>query len=314
VSTTIKRVAMRDAFGQALVDLAGEFPELVVLDADVSASTKTAAFAKAHPSRFFNVGVAEANMMDIAAGMATAGLRPVVNTFSLFIMLKCADQIRNTVCYNNLPVVLGATYGGLSDSYDGASHQAILDVAMARVLPRMAVIVPADAVEVRQALRLALRRDGPTFIRLSRNDSPVLFEDAEPLALGKVRKLRDGADLTIAVCGIPTVLAMEAAERLAAEGIGVDLLEVASIKPLDEEGLARSAAKTGRLLAVEEHTIYGGLGGAIAEALARRQPTRMDFVGIQDRFTESGDYGALLAKYGVSTEAILAKARALVGR
>ncbi|MFB3817417.1 MAG: transketolase family protein [Candidatus Methylomirabilales bacterium] len=314
MSATPKLLAMRDAFGQALVDLAAEFPEMVVLDADVSASTKTAAFAKAHPSRFFNVGVAEANMMDIAAGMATAGLRPVVNTFSLFIMLKCADQIRNTVCYNRLPVVLGATYGGLSDAYDGATHQSIMDVAMARVMPHMAVIVAADAVEVRQALRLALRREGPTFIRLSRNDSPVLFEDAEPLTLGKVRKLRGGKDLTIAVCGIPTVMAIEAAERLAGHGIAVDLLEVASIKPLDEEGLARSAAKTGCVLAVEEHSIYGGLGGAVAEALARRQPARMDFIGIEDRFTESGEYGALLAKYGISVDAIVAKGRALVGR
>ncbi len=312
MSATVKSLAMRDAFGQALVDLAAEFPEMMVLDADVSASTKTAAFAKAHPQRFFNVGVAEANMMDIAAGMATAGLRPVVNTFSLFIMLKCADQIRNTVCYNNLPVILGATYGGLSDSYDGASHQAILDVAMARVMPNMAVIVPADAVEVRQALRAALRRNGPTFIRLSRNDSPVLFEDAAPLELGKARKLRDGKDLTIAVCGIPTVMAIEASERLAGQGIGVDLLETASVKPLDEEALAHSAAKTGRVLAVEEHTIYGGLGGAVAEALAKRRPARMDFVGIQDRFTESGDYAALLTKYGISTDAIVAKAVKLV--
>jgi transketolase len=305
---------MRDAFGQALVDLAAEFPEMMVLDADVSASTKTAAFAKAHPGRFFNVGVAEANMMDIAAGMATAGLRPVVNTFSLFLMLKCADQIRNTVCYNNLPVVLGATYGGLSDSYDGASHQAILDIAMARVLPNMAVVVPGDAVEARQALRLALRRNGPTFIRLSRNDSPVLFEDSAPLELGTVRKLRDGKDLTIAVCGIPTAMTLEACERLAGRGIGVDLLQVASIKPLDEAALAASAAKTGRVLTVEEHTIYGGLGGAVAEALARRQPSRMDFVGIQDRFAESGDYAALLAKYGISTDAIVSKAAALVAR
>ncbi|HTU00465.1 MAG TPA: transketolase C-terminal domain-containing protein [Candidatus Sulfotelmatobacter sp.] len=314
MSATTKTLAMRDAFGQALVDLAPEFPELVVLDADVSASTKTAAFAKAYPQRFFNVGVAEANMMDIAAGMATAGLRPVVNTFSLFIMLKCTDQIRNTVCYNNLPVVMGATYGGLSDSYDGASHQAILDVAMARVLPHMAVIVPGDAVEVRQALRLALRRNGPTFIRLSRNETPILFEDAAPFEIGKARKLKDGKDLTMVVCGVPIAMAMQAAEQLRGQGIAVDLLEVATIKPLDVEALAASARKTGKVLTVEEHTIYGGLGGAVAEAIGKHAPARMDIIGIEDRFTESGDYAALLTKYGISVEAIVKRGSALVGR
>lgn len=314
MSTTRKLVAMRDAFGQALVDLAPEFPELVVLDADVSASTKTAAFAKAYPARFFNVGVAEANMVDIAAGMATAGLRPVVNTFSLFLMLKGADQLRNTVCYNNLPVVLGATYGGLSDSYDGASHQAILDVAMARVLPNMAVVVPGDAIEVTQALRAALRRSGPTFLRLSRNETPVLFEDAAPLEIGAARKLRDGKDVSIVVSGVPISMALEAADRLAQQGVAADVLEISSLKPLDVDALVASAAKTGRLLTVEEHTRYGGLYGAVAEALAKHRPTPMDYIAIEDRFTESGEYGALLKKYGISTEAILQKVQALTAR
>lgn len=314
MSTTRKLVAMRDAFGQALVDLAPEFPELVVLDADVSASTKTAAFAKAYPARFFNVGVAEANMVDIAAGMATAGLRPVVNTFSLFLMLKGADQLRNTVCYNNLPVVLGATYGGLSDSYDGASHQAILDVAMARVLPNMAVVVPGDAIEVTQALRAALRRSGPTFLRLSRNETPVLFEDAAPLEIGAARKLRDGKDVSIVVSGVPISMALEAADRLAQQGVAADVLEISSLKPLDVDALVASAAKTGRLLTVEEHTRYGGLYGAVAEALAKHRPTPMDYIAIEDRFTESGEYGALLKKYGISTQAILQKVQALTAR
>ncbi len=314
MKTQTKAVAMRDAFGQALLDLAAETPELVVLDADVSASTKTAGFGAAHPDRFFNVGVAEANMVDIAAGLATCGLRPVVSTFSLFLTLKGADQIRNTICYNNLPVVLAGGYGGLSDSYDGASHQAILDVAMMRVLPNMAVVVPADAVEMRQALRLALRRNGPTFLRICRNETPVLFEDAAPLELGKVRKLRDGADLSIGVCGVPTVLAMEAADQLAAQGIRVDLLEISSLKPIDVEGLAASARKTGRMLTVEEHTVYGGLGGAVAEVLAKHAPAKMDYVGIADRFAESGDYAALMAKYGISIQAIVEKARGLLNR
>jgi len=312
VKNPVKLVAMRDALGQALVDLAPEIPELVVLDADVSASTKTGGFAKAYPHRFFNVGVAEANMADIAAGMATAGLRPVINTFSLFLALKCADQIRNTICYNNLPVVLVGAYGGLSDSYDGASHQAILDIAMLRTMPNMVVIVPADAEETKQALKLALRRNGPTFIRGCRNETPVIFEGAEPFQIGKARKLRDGSDLTIAACGIPVLLAMDAADQLAKAGISVDLLAVATVKPIDERALAASASKTKAVLAVEEHNIYGGFGGAVAEALAKHAPARMDFIGVQDRFTESGAYDALMKKYGISVEAIVAKAKALV--
>ncbi len=312
MKTDVKLLSMRDALGQALVELAPQIPELVVLDADVSASTKTAGFARANPDRFFNVGVAEANMADIAAGMAAAGLRPVINTFSLFLALKCADQIRNTICYNNLPVVLAGAYGGLSDSFDGASHQAILDIAMLRTLPNMVVIVPADAEETKQALKLALRRNGPTFIRGCRNETPVLFEGAEPFEIGKARTLRDGKDLTIAACGVPVLMAMEAVERLAKDGVDVDLLAVATVKPIDEKALAASASKTGTVLAVEEHNIYGGFGGAVAEALVKHAPAKMDFIGIQDRFTESGPYDALMKKYGISVDAIVAKAKALV--
>ena len=312
MNSDVKLLSMRDALGQALVEFAPQIPELVVLDADVSSSTKTAAFAKAYPNRFFNVGVAEANMADIAAGMASAGLRPVINTFSLFLALKCADQIRNTICYNNLPVVLAGAYGGLSDSYDGASHQAILDIAMMRALPNMVVIVPADAVEMKQALALALKRNGPTFIRGCRNETPILFENAAPLKLGIARKLRDGKDLTIATCGVPVVMAMEAAARLAKDGIEVDVLALATVKPIDEQALATSAAKTGLVLAIEEHNIFGGLGGAVAEAVAKHAPAKMDFIGVQDRFTESGEYNALMKKYGISVEAIVKKAKALV--
>ena len=305
-------VAMRDAFGEALVELAPEFPEMVVLDADVASSTRTAAFGKAWPDRFFNVGVAEANMIDMAAGFATCGLRPVASTFALFLTLRGGDQVRNIVAYNNLPVVLAGNYAGLSDSYDGASHQAILDIAVMRAMPNMAVVVPADGVEIRQALRAALRRDGPTYIRICRNPTPVLFENAPPFALGKARKLRDGTDVTIAVCGVPVFMAMEAADRLAADGIGVDLLEVATVKPIDGEALAASAAKTGRVLTVEEHTVQGGFGSAVAEVLARHAPARMDFVGVEDRFAESGDYVGLMEKYGISAGQIERRARELV--
>ena len=301
-------VAMRDAFGEALLALAAEVPEMVVLDADVSTSTRTAAFGQRHPGRFFNVGVAEANMVDIAAGLATCGLRPVVSTFALFLTLKAADQVRNIICYNKLPVVLAGSYAGLSDSYDGASHQAILDIAMMRAMSNLTVVVPADGVELRQALAAALRRDGPVYIRICRNPTPVLFADAPPLEIGRIRKLRDGRDLTIAVCGVPTSMAIEAAGRLAGRGVSVDLLEVATIKPIDVQCLADSARKTGRVLTVEEHTVHGGLGGAVAEVVGRHAPALMRFVGIGDTFAESGPYYALLVKYGVSVERIESEA------
>lgn len=305
-------VAMRDAFGEALLALASEVPELVVLDADVSSSTRTAAFGQKYPDRFFNVGVAEANMVDIAAGLATCGMRPVVSTFALFLTLKAADQVRNIICYNQLPVVLAGGYAGLSDSYDGASHQSILDIAIMRAMPNMTVVVPADEVEMHQALAAALRWDGPVYIRICRNPTPVLFADAPPLEIGKIRKLRDGGALTIAVCGVPTSMAIEAADRLARRGVAVDLLEVATIKPIDVQALVDSVRKTGRVLTVEEHTVCGGLGGAVAEVVGQHAPARMRLVGIQDTFTESGAYDALLRKYGISVERIESEAMLLL--
>jgi len=309
---TNKEASMRIVFGQSLVELADRFPQMVVLDADVSTSTQTLVFGKAYPQRFFNVGVAEGNMADIAGGMATCGLRPVVSTFAIFVSIKCTDQIRNVVCYNNLPVVFVGGYAGLSDSFDGASHQSVIDLAILRAMPNMTVIVPADAVELRQALEQSLCHNGPTFIRACRNPTPVLFEDLPPLEIGKIRKVRSGSDLTICVCGVPTFMAVEAAEQLAKEGISVDLLEVSTLKPIDVEALVTSASKTGRVLTVEEHSIIGGLGGAVAETLGRHCPARMDFVGIADTFAESGPYLPLMAKYGISQEAIMRKARTLL--
>jgi len=308
-----EQLAMRDAFGQALLDFADAVPELVVLDADVSSSTKTGMFGEKYPDRFFNVGVAEANMAGIAAGLATCGLRPVISTFALFLALKCADQIRNDMCYNSLPVILAGGYGGLSDSFDGASHQAITDLAVMRAMPNMTVVVTADVAEVPQAIKQALKREGPTYLRLSRNPTPVMFDKGEELQIGKIRKMRDGSDLTIAVCGVPTYMALSASEKLAQQGVSVDLLEVSTIKPLDVDALVKSASKTGKVLAVEEHNIYGGLGGAVAEALSRECPVKMDFVGVQDCFTESGPYDELMVKYGISTEAIVEKAAKLAG-
>jgi transketolase len=311
---TVKEVSMREAFGEMLLNLADSIPDMVVLDADVSTSTKTQAFGKAYPERFFNVGVAEANMMDIAGGMATCGLRPVVSTFALFLALKATDQIRNVVCYNNLPVVIAGGYGGLSDSFDGASHQSVLDLAIMRAMPNMHVVVPGDGTEVCQALEQAMRRKGPTFIRLSRNPTPLLFENEPALEMGKIRKLRDGSDITIGVCGVPTSMTIDAAEELKGENISVELLEISTLKPMDAETLVESASKTNRMLTVEEHSIYGGLGSAVAEVLSRRCPVRMDFIGLEDTFTESGPYMGLMDKYGISKRAIVEKARGLLAQ
>ncbi|PKL11071.1 MAG: 1-deoxy-D-xylulose-5-phosphate synthase [Spirochaetae bacterium HGW-Spirochaetae-8] len=306
-------IAMRDAFGAKLAELGNTHPELVVLDADVSSSTKSAIFGKAFPNRFFNCGVAEANMVDVAAGLATCGYHPVVNAFAIFLALKGTDQIRNVLCYNHLPVVIAGAYGGLSDSFDGASHQSITDIAIMRAMPNMEVIVPADSRQAEQALEYALAQSGPVYIRLNRNPMPELPESAD-FAQRKVITLRKGTCVTIAANGITTSMAMQAAETLAAEGIDAEVLTVPFVKPLDGAGLAASVRKTGKLLTIEEHTVVGGFGSACTEALAREQLSyRYDAVGIEDRFTETGAYDALLAVYGLSAEAIAQRVRALCG-
>jgi len=309
---TVQEISMREAFGEALLSLADTVSDMVVLDADVATSTKTLEFGKTYPSRFFNVGVAEANMADIAGGMATCGLRPVVSTFAIFMALKCTDQIRNVVCYNNLPVVFAGGYAGLSDSFDGASHQSVADLAIMRAMPRMTVVVPGDGNEVYQALEAALHRSGPTFIRLARNPSPVLFDSDSPLEIGKIRKLRDGDNVTIAVCGIPVSMAIDAAQELEQDAISVDLLEVSTLKPMDTKALVSSVSKTGAILTVEEHSVIGGLGSAVSEVISRECPVKMDILGIEDTFAESGPYADLLAKYGISQQAIVERAKKLL--
>ena len=301
-------MAMRDAFGTKLTELGATHPELVVLDADVSSSTKSALFGKAFPDRFFNVGVAEGNMVDIAAGLATCGYHPVVNAFSIFLALKGTDQIRNTVCYNNLPVIIAGAYGGLSDSFDGASHQAITDIAIMRALPNMQVIVPGDAAQAQQALEYALTQKGPVFIRLNRNPMPDLPSSSE---IGTVCSV-EGSDITIAANGITASYANEAAALLAKEGINAEVLSVPVVKPLDVESLKKSVFKTGKLLCIEEHVLMGGFASAVSEAFMKQGIScRFDAIGIEDTFTESGPYEPLLAKYGISAEHIVMRARNL---
>jgi transketolase len=299
---------MRDAFGKKLAELGATHPELVVFDADVSSSTKSAYFGKAFPDRFYNVGVAEANMVDIAAGMSTAGYHPVVNAFAIFLALKATDQIRNTICYNNLPVIIAGAYGGLSDSFDGASHQAITDIAIMRALPNMQVIVPGDAKQAEQALEYALQQEGPVYIRLNRNAMPDLPATD---AIGTVCTAI-GSDVSIAANGITASFAHEAAVLLQKEGIKAEVLSVPVVKPLDVQTLKNSVAKTGTLLCVEEHVLAGGFSSAVSEVFMREGIScRFDAIGIEDVFTETGPYEPLLAKYGISAEHIAERAKKL---
>lgn len=313
VTVSKKQVAMRESFGEALVELGKSNNKIVVLDADVSSSTKTGLFGAAYPDRFFNVGVAEANMADVAAGLATAGYRPVISTFALFLALKSTDQIRNVICYNNLPVVIVGGYAGLSDSFDGASHQAITDLAVMRAFPNMKVVVPSDGEELKEALAEALTADGPTYIRASRNPTPII-EGAGSYAPGKGKTLRDGKDCTIVAAGIPVALALEAAETLAKEGISARVVNLHTIKPIDSELLAKCARETGAVVTAEEHNILGGVGSAVAEALSKSVPVPMEYVGVADCYTESGPYDALLKKYGISVEAIISAVKAVLKR
>ena len=304
---------MRDAFGKYLAKLGNYRDDLVVLDADVSSSTKSSYFAKAFPNRFFNVGVAESNMVDIAGGLATAGLRPVVNAFAIFLSLKATDQIRNVLAYNRLPVVLVGAYGGLSDSFDGASHQSLEDIAIMRSIPGLEVIIPADSSEALRALEYALEQDCPVYIRLNRNQIPDLEARSDDEPLTRIRALRSGCDVTIAASGICVSIALKAAEILADYGISAEVLNVASIKPLDISTLSASVARTGRLVTAEEHSIMGGLGSACVEALAEKGIAfRLRRIGVRDCYTESGPYEILLAKYGISAEEIARQASALM--
>jgi transketolase len=296
---------MRQCFGEKLCALAENNPWLVVLDADVSSSTQTIHFGKKYPERFFNVGVAEANMVDIAAGLATCGLRPVASAFAIFIALKTTDQIRNTICYNNLPVILVGGYAGLSDSFDGASHQSVTDIAILRAMPNMRVLVPADGPELCRQLEEALQIEGPVYFRICRNESPVVTDQFPQSGFGKIQLLREGSDITLAACGITVAMALEAAQKLGNQGISAEVLNVSCIKPLDEATLLQSVGKTGKIISVEEHNTVGGLGGAIAECLSKKCPAEMKMIGIDDLFAETGPYHELLSKYGISAENII---------
>jgi len=306
--------AMREAYGEALVELGGKNPRVVVLDADVSSSSRSVLFKNAYPERFFNVGIAEGNMVGIAAGLATCGYIPFVNTFAFLFALRAADPIRSFVAYNRLNVKIAGAYGGFSDSYDGASHQAVEDVSIMRSIPNLTVIVPADEHAARKAVLAAAEYKGPVYLRLSRAEVPEVYDAAAPFAIGKANIVRTGRDVTIVANGYMVRKALDAAAMLAERGIDAEVIDMHTVKPFDAAALLASAAKTGAVVTVEENNIYGGLGSAAAEVLATRQPLPLEIVGIKDAFGESGPYEAILAKHGLDPAAIIAAAERVLSR
>jgi len=309
---TIQKKATRDAYGEALVEVGKKNPNVVVLDADLSKSTKTNDFKKVFPERFFNAGIAEANMIGMAAGLAACGKIPFASTFALFGSLRVADTIRNSVCYPNLNVKIAVTHQGLTLGEDGASHQAVEDVALMRAMPNMTVIIPADATETKKAIHAAAETYGPMYIRMGRPGVPVLFDDSYEFQIGKGVQIREGNDVAIIATGVMVHIALKAADLLAQEGIQARVINMATIKPIDEEIIVKAARETKGIVTAEECNILGGLGAAVAEVLCEKHPAPLRRVGVEDTFGESGKPDELLQKYGLTAENIAAKAKELL--
>ncbi len=306
------KIATREAYGKALVEL-GEANDFVVLDADLAEATKTIYFKKAFPDRFFDCGIAEGNMVGVAAGLAAAGKTVFASSFAMFAAGRAFEQIRNSVAYPHLNVKIAATHAGITVGEDGATHQCNEDIALMRTLPGMVVINPADAVEAKAALRYALEHNGPCYLRFGRYAVPVIHApDTFTFEVGKGEVLRDGTDVTIVATGLMVSMALEAAETLSSEGISARVINVATIKPLDTELLETAARETGAVVTAEEHSVIGGLGSAVAEALSESCPVPVLRVGVQDTFGRSGKVPPLLEMYGLTPAAIVAKAKVAV--
>lgn len=305
-------MALREVFGQTLVELADEYPRLVVLDGDLANSTRVDIFANAVPGRFLQMGIAEQNMVGVAAGLATVGLIPWVSTFAAFLAKRAVDQIRVVVAQPHLNVKLAGGYSGILTGRTGKTHQSVEDIAVFRAMPGMTVIAPADGVELRQAMRAVTAYDGPVYLRVTRDPSPVVTGDGHGFTIGKALVMREGGDLTIVSTGVQTTRALDAAALLAVDGIAATVLHVPTIKPLDETAVLEAAARTGRVLVTEDHSIIGGLGGAVAELLGERLPMLVHRHGWRDTFGESGANEDLLQKYGLSAAHVAAAARRLL--
>jgi len=309
-----KMIAPRDAYGQALVKLVDANPDVVVLDADVCTSTKTSLVRDKHPDRFYEIGIAEQNMFSIAAGMATVGLIPYACTFAVFASKRAADQVSIQIAYTNLPVKVSGAYGGIPTGKAGATHQSVEDIAIMRAMPNMTVIEAADAVETEKVVLAAAEIPGPVYIRTIRCEVPVIFDDSYEFKLGKSITMRAGDDVAIIACGIMTAKAMEASDILAKEGISARVLNMPTIKPIDEEAIVQAAEETKGIVTAENHSVIGGLGGAVAEVLTAKRPTYQKRIGIPDCFGESGDNEAIFTKYGMNVDSIAQAAREIVQR
>ena len=300
------KIATRQAYGEGLVELGKEFENLVVMDADLSGSTKTAMFAKEYPDRFFNMGIAEQNMYGAATGLALSGKIVCASTFAMFATGRAFEIVRNSIGYTGANVKICASHAGITVGEDGASHQTFEDIALMRTVPGMTVVNPSDAVATKKLLRQIVAMEGPCYFRVGRAAVPVFYNEDDEITLGKGNIIRDGKDVTIIATGIMVSAAFEAAEKLAAEGIDARVIDIHTIKPIDEEIIIKAASETGAIVTAEEHGIIGGLGDAVAQVVVKNQPCRMAMVGQQDTFGESGKPDQLLAKYQMTADDIAA--------
>ena len=309
----VKKIATRDSYGNALAELGTEHENVVVLDADLAAATKTGVFKKAHPDRFIDCGIAESNMIGVAAGLATTGKVPFASSFAMFAAGRAFEQVRNSIGYPHLNVKIGATHAGISVGEDGATHQCNEDIALMRTIPGMTVIVPSDDVEAKAAVRAAYEHDGPCYLRFGRLAVPVINDKPDyKFELGKGVVLREGKDVTLIATGLEVSETLVAAEKLAQDGIDAQVINIHTIKPLDEDLVVSAAKKTGKVVTIEEHSIIGGLGSAVCDCLCAKAPTPVYKIGVNDTFGESGPAVELLKKYELDSEGIYKKVKAFV--
>lgn len=305
---TLRQIATRESYGSALVELGEKYPQLVVLDADLACATKTAMFQKVFPERHIDCGIAECNMTGIAAGLATCGKIPFISSFAMFVAGRNFEQIRNSIAYPHLNVKIGATHAGITVGEDGATHQCNEDIALMRTIPGMTIIVPSDDVEAKAAVRAVIEHKGPVYLRFGRGEVPVINEQADyNFQIGKGAVLREGSDVTIVATGGCVSASLEAAEKLAADHIRAEVINIHTIKPLDEELLISSAQKTGMVVTAEEHSVIGGLGSAVCDVLSEKLPVKIIRIGMNDVFGESGPAKELLKKYELDSEGIYKK-------
>ncbi|MGL4866372.1 transketolase family protein [Cetobacterium sp.] len=296
--------AIRDVYGETLAKLGEKNKNIVVLDADVSSSTKSSIFGSQHKERFYNMGVSEANMLGAAAGLSTMGKIPFVNTFAVFMINRGADVIRNSICYSNLNVKIAGAYSGMSDSYDGATHHSFEDIAYMRAIPNMTIFSVCDEKQTEKIVEKAIEINGPVYLRLSRAAMPNLYDANEEFEVGKGKIVKEGNDLTIISTGYLVHKALEAAKELEEENISVRVVDMYSIKPIDKELIVKCAKETKKIVTLEEHSIIGGLGSSVSEVLIEEYPVPMKILGIRDTFTESGDYEELINKYGLGKNTV----------